>query len=301
MRVVTRLTGLSPDAIRKWQVRYGAVEPSRTPGGTRKFSAEDVRRLTLLGQLAGRGHRIGDVARLPTERLEALVAGAPGTAEAAAATVGEEDVFTRLRREYLQAARRFEVRRAAEVLSRGALLAAPTDLTWRVVLPVLREVGELWSHGELSVAHEHLVSAQVRGLLTNLLHWRAPQSGARRVIVTTPEGHLHEFGALVGAFVCAGRGFEPVYLGPSLPEADIRLAVDQSRAELLLLSVVRDVPPAERAALAAQLRRLAERVETWVGLPEQHGLVGLQTGARLFHRYEDLDMALTQLGVAGHF
>jgi hypothetical protein len=28
--------------------------------------------------------------------------------------------------------------------------------------------------------------------------------------------------------------------------------------------------------------------------------VGKQTGARLFHRYEDLDMALTQLGVAGH-
>jgi hypothetical protein len=32
----------------------------------------------------------------------------------------------------------------------------------------------------------------------------------RRVIVTTPEGQRHEFGALIGALLCAGRGFDPV-------------------------------------------------------------------------------------------
>jgi methanogenic corrinoid protein MtbC1 len=132
------------------------------------------------------------------------------------------------------------------------------------------------------------------------MQWTVPRSGARRVVVTTPEGQLHEFGALVGALLCASRGFEPVYLGPSLPEADIRLAIDQSRAELLVLSVARDATSAERAALSALLRRLAERVETWVGLPEGHALVGARTGVRLFHRYEEFDMALTQLGVAGH-
>ena len=259
MRVVVRLTGLSPDTIRKWQLRYGAVEPSRTAGGTRKFSGADVRRLTLLGRLVERGHRIGDVARLSTGRLEELAAGVPGTAEGAAEGSGEEDVFARVRREYLQAVRRFEVRRSGEILTRAALVSSPTDLAWRVVLPVLREVGESWSRGEVSVAHEHLVSAQVRGLLTNLLQWSVPQAGSRRVVVTTPPGHLHEFGALVGGLLCASRGFEPVYLGPNLPEADIRLAVEGSRAELLLLSVVRDVTSSERTALSGLLRRLVER------------------------------------------
>ena len=38
MRVVTRLTGLSADTIRKWEQRYGAVHPRRSQGNTRKFT-----------------------------------------------------------------------------------------------------------------------------------------------------------------------------------------------------------------------------------------------------------------------
>ena len=49
---------------------------------------------------------------------------------------------------------------------------------------------------------------------------------ARKIIATTPEGHYHEFGVLIGALLAADRGLDPVYLGPNLPEKDVLAAVE---------------------------------------------------------------------------
>ena len=72
MRVAARLTGLSPDLIRAWQRRYGAVEPVRTDGNARRFRAVDVRRLALLKELVEQGHTIKDVAALDEAALASL-------------------------------------------------------------------------------------------------------------------------------------------------------------------------------------------------------------------------------------
>ena len=64
----------------------------------------------------------------------------------------------------------------------------------------------------------------------------APLPGARRIILATPEKHLHELGLLAGAFLCASRGFEPVYLGAEVPLPDIELALKHTHAEVVVLS-----------------------------------------------------------------
>ena len=48
LRTASRLTGLSPDLRRAWERRYGVIEPMRTPGGTRRYSAADIERLRLV-------------------------------------------------------------------------------------------------------------------------------------------------------------------------------------------------------------------------------------------------------------
>jgi DNA-binding transcriptional MerR regulator len=67
---VSRLTGIPTDTIRMWERRYGAVEPHRSPSGTRVYTQEDVNRLTILKRLVDAGHSIGTVAELPTAQLE---------------------------------------------------------------------------------------------------------------------------------------------------------------------------------------------------------------------------------------
>ncbi len=68
---VSRLTGLSTPNLRVWEKRYGVVEPSRSESQRRLYTADDIRRLTLLKNLADRGHTIGSIAGLSIAQLEA--------------------------------------------------------------------------------------------------------------------------------------------------------------------------------------------------------------------------------------
>src|SRR5687767_8040152 len=72
LRAVIRRTGLSADVIRAWERRYGAVAPSRSDGGQRLYSEDDVVRLVLLRNATAQGHSIGEIAALDISALEAL-------------------------------------------------------------------------------------------------------------------------------------------------------------------------------------------------------------------------------------
>ncbi len=73
---VSALTGLDPHTIRAWERRYGAITPSRTDSGRRRYDAHTVERLQLLKALVDSSESIGKVANLPDEvlreRLEKL-------------------------------------------------------------------------------------------------------------------------------------------------------------------------------------------------------------------------------------
>ena len=93
IKVVARRTGLTAHAIRAWEKRYGAVEPVRTPTNRRVYTEEHLQRLLLLARATRAGYSIGQVAKLPTERLVEMVkevdADAGVTPDAPAGTVPE--------------------------------------------------------------------------------------------------------------------------------------------------------------------------------------------------------------------
>jgi MerR family transcriptional regulator, light-induced transcriptional regulator len=71
---VAHRTGLTSHVIRVWEKRYAAVSPLRTSTNRRLYLDSDVERLQLLRRATLAGHSIGQIARLPTEGLRALVA-----------------------------------------------------------------------------------------------------------------------------------------------------------------------------------------------------------------------------------
>ncbi len=68
---VSMLTGLDVHTIRAWERRHGAVAPSRTGGGTRRYRDADVTRLQLMKALTDCGEPIRLVAGLDDEELRA--------------------------------------------------------------------------------------------------------------------------------------------------------------------------------------------------------------------------------------
>jgi methylmalonyl-CoA mutase cobalamin-binding subunit len=86
------------------------------------------------------------------------------------------------------------------------------------------------------------------------------------LIVATPTGQAHEFGALLTAATAAAEGWRVTYLGVSLPAEDIAEAAVRTRARAVALSLVY---PAGDPAVAHEIRRLRallpDRVTTLAG------------------------------------
>lgn len=72
IKAVAQRTGLSAHVIRLWEKRYGAVIPERTNTNRRLYSDEQIERISRLRDITQNGHSIGNVAKLPTEKLREL-------------------------------------------------------------------------------------------------------------------------------------------------------------------------------------------------------------------------------------
>jgi MerR family transcriptional regulator/heat shock protein HspR len=52
--VAAELAGMHPQTLRIYE-RKGLIDPFRTPGGTRRYSQEDIERLQMIQDLTGQG------------------------------------------------------------------------------------------------------------------------------------------------------------------------------------------------------------------------------------------------------
>jgi MerR family transcriptional regulator, heat shock protein HspR len=67
--VAAELAGVHPQTLRIYE-RKGLIEPFRTPGGTRRYSDEDIERLALIQELTQAGVNLEGVARILALREE---------------------------------------------------------------------------------------------------------------------------------------------------------------------------------------------------------------------------------------
>jgi len=261
MRIVTRRTGLSAHLLRAWERRYEVVKPSRSEGGRRLYSDADIERLRLLYRATLAGRSIGQVAELSTEALTALVRlDAEADAEAELANQGaqgSELITPPATAGYLADCIRSVERLDAPGLDatlRRAVVALPAAvLLDAVVVPLLERLGTRWREGTLRPVHGHLASAVLRRVLDRVIESASSPLGTANLVVATPAGQVHEFGALVVAAAAAAEGWRVTYLGADLPAEDIAEAAARTRARAAALSVVF---PAGDAALGDELRRL---------------------------------------------
>ncbi len=257
IQVVSRRTGLTPDVIRVWERRYGAVSPERSTTNRRLYTDSDVERLLLLRRATLGGRRIGDVAGLSTPRLKALVA----EDEAAGALVGSaratppspgSDVETHFRA-CLDAVEKLDGERLERSLSAAAVdLAAPVVLD-DLIRPLLQHVGRAWRDGSMRVAHEHLVTGILKSFLAAMRHDNGGSEHRPDVVVATPAGQVHELGALMVAVTASLEGWKVTYLGPDLPAEEIAATVRLRGSRAVLLSIVY---PADDPRLGDELRKL---------------------------------------------
>lgn len=254
--VAARLSGLTPDVIRAWERRYGVVAPERGPRGARLYSATDVERLRLLRRVVERGRRIGDVARLTSRELAALVRRAEATIATAAPALPAR---------LLAVVERFDPEGLDAGLGEALVSLGARDFVTQIAGPLLEEVGRRWESGELSVAQEHLVSATLRHLLGGAIRERGRSRGPL-LLLATPEGERHDLGLVLVGLIAVDAGLGLCFLGAELPASDIVTAARRAAVAAVALGVTfhGNRASASREVRAVR-RRLPAETELWLG------------------------------------
>lgn len=285
LRAAVRLTGLSPELLRAWESRHAIVEPLRTPGGTRRYTAGQLERLRLVKAAVDAGQRIGQVARLGNEELKRRASNATSRAD------GRLD-------EILSALDRLEGAESGRLLSLQLAALGPMRFVRELATPLVHEIGERWAAGRMGVAQEHLASGLLRSLLGAALQPTASSLLGPRIVFATLPGERHELGLLMAALTTVGAGGNPLYLGAELPLDELLGAAGATGAAALALSLV--TIPCDPATRALETLRsgLPDASRCWIGGAVAGG-IRLPPGVEHIESLEDLEQRVLLLGMSG--
>ncbi|MBN1446789.1 MAG: MerR family transcriptional regulator [Bacteroidetes bacterium] len=238
MKVAARLSGLTPFVIRSWERRYGVIRPERTDTNRRLYSDEDVEHLRLLRKLTDYGHAIGGIADLSMAELRELLDQEEQRRRSGDGGATKGDVAKSIREQLIRHARALDARAIEETLLRSSAELTQREMLEQVIIPTSDEIGRGWMEGSLRIAHEHVATAVMRNYLLNLLSGSRAAEGAPSAVAATPQGQMHELGALMIANIVAMNGWDVTYLGPDLPAEEIAASARDLQASVVLLSIV---------------------------------------------------------------
>ena len=244
---LSRRSGVSPELLRAWERRYRLLRPTRSPGGLRLYSHDDLERVRLMQHHLTRGLAAAEAAALASEQPSA-----PSGADTPLA--GGKD-------ELADALAAFDEPRAHAVLDSLLATATIDAVLGTVVMPYLHELGERWQRGDASVAEEHFASAVLRGRLLGLARGWGRGVGPRVVLACAP-GEQHDLGLIAFGLALRARGWRVVYLGADTPLTSV---ADAAHASDAVFAVISAVTPKPFRAHREELRTFARRQRLCLG------------------------------------
>ena len=183
-------------------------------------------------------------------------------------------------REYLQAVLAGDRRRALAVVD--ASCAAGLDvrcLYLQVFQPALREIGELWQRGQISVAVEHLATGITETAMAHVYDraFEDAHDGEHALLAACAQMERHAIGLRMVCDLVELQGWRTTYLGASVPpEALARMAADL-RPDVVALS----------ATIAPHVPQLKESISALrAALPDHLPLIAV--GGRPFLEHPGL-------------
>jgi len=259
IKAASRMTGLTPDALRAWERRYKAVVPEREAKGRRLYSHDDIVRLELLKKASDNGHPIRLLAPLSNEQLQELLDEGP--------KAGRPDRSTdQIIEDLLDAINRYDVTQFERTLGWIAATLPVKELITHVLHPLLVEVGERWHEGRLSVAQEHTISSTLRNFIGAIIRLYPHHSTKHAIVFTTVSGERHEFGILMLYLYTASEGIRGHYLGPDVPPKEIANAAKETSSSVVALSSIYFGDDPQHLDRYRDLHRELEgQAEIWIG------------------------------------
>lgn len=244
IQVASQLSGVASATIRAWEKRYNAVVPDRADNKHRLYSEKDIEKLALLFKLTEIGQSIGKIAHLDLEELKKIYSSLMHRPydESEVVTPHHERVdYEKILTNFLIALEAYKLDIISHELDKAKTLLSPRDLCLRILVPLFQEIGIKVEQGKISIAQEHTLSAIVSFHIGQMIgkHYQKKLLKKDLILISTPEGELHQIGILAASLLCVHHGLPFIYMGASLPAISMAEAANALKARSVLLGVSR--------------------------------------------------------------
>ena len=244
IRTVSEITGVNAVTLRAWERRYGLIKPSRTPKGHRLYSRQDIQLIQEILNRLAQGMSISQITRALLEQ---------GSSEA----IDSATSWDQYARRMINAISTFD-ETALDAAYNDAMSLYPVDIvTMRLIMPLLKELGERWQDHAGAIAEEHFFSVYLRNKLGARFHHQNLKKFGPKLIVACLPGEYHEFGILLFALTANNRGFQIILLGADLPVAELEYVVAQTGSQAIVLAGSANL---DCQTLYQDLERLTQKV-----------------------------------------
>jgi DNA-binding transcriptional MerR regulator len=223
-----KLTGIQAHTIRIWEKRYQLVRPQRTLTNIRVYSDDDVKRLLNVALLNHNGLKISKIAKLNDQEINA------GVLDVTSDAYNTDNQIDSL----VVAMVELSEKNFDAVLSKLINELGFEETIIRVVYPFLIKTGILWQTGNINPAQEHFVTNIIRRKFFVAIDALGNENKGPKFILYLPEGEYHEIGMLFYCYILKQNGFQPIYLGQSVPFSDLAYVQNAYQAEYILTSFI---------------------------------------------------------------
>jgi methanogenic corrinoid protein MtbC1 len=251
---VSKLCGVPPATLRAWERRYGVPAPARTASAYRLYGDEDISLIAKMRDLVKGGMAAAEAAR--TVLSEASRTPIPESHE-------DDDPFGDAADRIVDAVVRFDPEGLDKEVNRALGLGSAISIFENTLAPAMREIGNLWHEGTLTVAQEHLASNLIGGTLLHLLRLTQPVGQTRRAVLACFADEDHTLGLYGIGLRFASWSFRTLLLGARTPPAAIARVVESLDPDIVALSATL-VPPAANARELIDAYADACRATVWV-------------------------------------
>lgn len=234
IRTVSSLTGVNSVTLRAWERRYDLIKPVRTPKGHRLYTMADVDLIHQVVTLLDNGMSIGQVRQVLDADQE--------RSEPAPESSFDFSPWRNYQEWLLRAIAAFDDGELSEVYNEVLSLYPVDIVTNRLIVPLLRELGERWAQGLGSIAEEHFFSVFLRNELGARFHHLNHDRRGPRLLAACLPGEHHEVGLLLFALAALDRDYGVVLLGPNIPLSELPPVVERAAIQAIVLSGSADTP-----------------------------------------------------------
>ena len=195
---VARLCRVSDATVKRWE-DSGFLKSERTNGGHRRFRAEEIARFQRENKL-GLKQCHGDDSLIKVNLLRRNSKFSFDSPLFPALLHGcETEAANLIINEYLHK-------------------KSPAEIFDKFICPTMREIGELWANGELTVAEEHLATRTVCNAVHKLRHaLPVPAPSEKLAMCCAISGDFHELPTFLAQIIFENEGWEVMNFGGNMP------------------------------------------------------------------------------------